>query len=71
MARNGYAMNGTIYSDYVKEEGTWQAAEDGSLSITLKEKEYKATKNKDGLLAFTWHTENNEGAVHADFVQVK
>lgn len=71
MARNGYAMNGTIYSDYVKEEGTWQAAEDGSLSITLKEKEYKATKNKDGLLAFTLHTENNEGAVHADFVQVK
>ena len=71
MARNGYAMNGTIYSDYVKEEGTWKAAEDGSLSITLKEKEYKAIKNKEGLLAFTWHTENKEGAGRADIVQVE
>ncbi|MDY3209289.1 MAG: hypothetical protein SOX24_02445 [Candidatus Enterosoma sp.] len=70
-ARDGYAMNGTIYSDYVKEEGTWKANDDGSIAIKLKDTDYTASKNGDDLLAFTWHTTNNEGAVHADFVQVK
>lgn len=71
MARNGYAMGGTIYADYTKEEGTWEENDDGSLSITLKETDYTATENEDGLLSFTWKTTNEEGPVHAVFVQEK
>lgn len=68
-ARNGYAMGGTIYSDYVTEEGTWVLDSD-KLTIVLAEKEFTAEKNEDGLFAFTWTTENDEGPVHASFVEV-